>query len=274
MQIKETARAKINLALHVTGQRDDGYHLLDSVVAFADFGDVLTFQKSTEFKLDVNGPFGNAMGDPKDNLIFKAAERLGHTDVAIALDKHIPVAAGVGGGSADAAASLRGLSRLFETDISADDALALGADVPVCLMQRACVMRGIGDEILAIDAMPDLPILLVNPRVAVPTHTVFSMLASKENAHLSPLPKSGDFDVWIRYLSKQRNDLEEPAMAFAPVIGEVLGALRDARLARMSGSGATCFGIFDTVEACQDAAAALRTKHPNWWVMPSILRGG
>jgi len=242
-------------------------------VAFANFGDVLDIEASAQYGLKYEGPFADQLGPAEQNLITRAAEMMNHTDVSITLHKNIPVAAGIGGGSADAAACLRGLGQLYNKRPSLDEALRLGADVPVCLAQKPSVMRGIGEDIAPITNMPDLPIVLVNPALAVATQTIFSMLERKENAALPPLPETDNFNVWVEYIKAQRNDLMEPAITFAPVIGDVLNAFSDAAVARMSGSGATCFGIFKTQNDAVLAAQDIQARHPDWWVTSCMLSG-
>ncbi|MCW5692384.1 MAG: 4-(cytidine 5'-diphospho)-2-C-methyl-D-erythritol kinase [Pseudolabrys sp.] len=287
IHLTQTARAKINLTLRVTGKRADGYHELESLVVFADVADTLTLEPAGHLSIDVSGPFAGVVGAASDNLIVKAHDALaalvpGLKGGRFSLDKHIPVAAGIGGGSADAAAALRLLARLNE--LSFDDArimtaaLQTGADVPVCVGSRACIMSGIGERLSPPLDLPPLPAVLVNPRVAVATRDVFAALArqglSGARPTLGEVPSG--FDALIDYLGKHGNDLTEPAMACAPVIGEVLTALRalpGARLARMSGSGATCFALFATPAAAEAAAAAERLTGRGWWVAPSVLAG-
>lgn len=270
--IEGFAPAKINLSLHVTGQRSDGYHSLDSLVMFADVGDRLTVSRAPEMALRVTGP--RAFGVPEDarNLCWKAAIAFGET-VAITLDKHLPAAAGIGGGSSDAAAVLRAMEQLFGRP-SAVSPLELGADVPVCLLGRAALMQGIGDVVMPVD-MPPLPAILVNPGVDVSTPQVFRALTRKDNAPMAPLPGTGGVETVLEWLDGQRNDLEAPAQEVQPVISDVLAALRGlegARLARMSGSGATCFALFDDDARARSAAAALQEACPQWWVAPCLLR--
>jgi 4-diphosphocytidyl-2-C-methyl-D-erythritol kinase len=283
----EDGRAKVNLTLRVIGRRVDGYHDLESVVAFADCADRLTLQTGPDLILNASGPRALECGETADNLVIKAA-RLFAGRVAglklgeFTLDKQLPVAAGIGGGSADAGAALRLLARA--NGIELDDfrvieaAQLTGADVPVCLSSRACVMTGVGETLLPLN-LPKLPCLLVNPRVAVATSEVFAALGLRNGelrvgatdvmqALAWPEPDAS-FDDWLETLSAGSNDLEAPAMRIQPVIGEVLSALRatiGARLARMSGSGATCFAIFADDEAAQRAAQQVRRDHPSWWV--------
>lgn len=262
--LRVLAPAKINLTLHVTGQRADGYHLLDSLVVFApEAADVLTLRPAEAMALQVTGPFAQGVPEDARNLCWKAATLFG-VEVAMTLEKNLPHAAGIGSGSSDAAAVLRGLEQLSGRPF-AGDAAHLGADVPVCLKPEAQRMTGIG-EVLAPFEIPKLDAVLVNPRIEVPTGPVFTALKQKGNPPMAPL--GADFIDW---LSEQRNDLQAPALSVAPGIAEVLAALSGARLARMSGSGATCFGLYDTQEGAEAAADALRVAHPDWWVVASSL---
>ncbi|MBR0848913.1 4-(cytidine 5'-diphospho)-2-C-methyl-D-erythritol kinase [Bradyrhizobium diazoefficiens] len=288
----EEGRAKVNLSLRVVGRRTDGYHDLESVVAFADCADRLTLEPGGELKLATTGPLAAACGDATDNLVFKAAKLLADAVPnlklgAFALDKVLPVAAGIGGGSADAAAALRLLARL--NDLSLDDprlqkvALATGADVPVCLFSRACDMTGVGEQLLPL-ALPSMPCVMVNPRVPVATKDVFQALGLRNGELLVGVtdvlkapawPEAGaSIGDWAEVLEQVPNDLEAPAMRIEPVIGNVLAALRASagvRLARMSGSGATCFAIFGAAAEAHDAADAIRRDHPGWWVHAGTL---
>jgi len=270
MTIKQLARAKINLCLHVVGQREDGYHLLDSVVGFADFGDVLSFTRAEITTLTIGGPFADGLAGADDNLILKAARCFsGRKGAAIHLEKNLPVASGIGGGSADAAAALRGLAALWDEPIPAPALqLALGADVPVCMASGVVRMQGIGEDVSALKGITPRPMVLVNPGVSVSTPAVFQALQSKENAPLSE--QASDGWTWI---AAQRNDLETPAISAEPVIADVLEALNQngARLSRMSGSGATCFGVFDTEAEAAAAAQAIEADHPDWWVQTTRL---
>ncbi|SDD96235.1 4-diphosphocytidyl-2-C-methyl-D-erythritol kinase [Paracoccus isoporae] len=268
MSVTEVAPAKLNLALHVTGQRPDGYHLLDSLVVFAAAGDKLTLDAGP-LSLSVDGPFASGL-DEDDNLCLKAA-RLAGGQAAIRLTKTLPVAAGIGGGSADAAAVLRGLARM---GVPIPDATErLGADLPVCLAARPARMRGVGEIIEPVPEMPDLRLVLVNPRVEMPTPQVFSALQRKDNAPLPAMPDRFDLPALVAYLQTCRNDLEAPAITLCPQIATVLRELRDAGalLARMSGSGATCFGIFTDASAAGLAAYRIGAAHENWWVTATGL---
>jgi len=267
--ITEAAPAKINLALHVTGQRPDGYHLLQSLVVFAGVGDRLSFDRANELRLSVTGPLAEGVPSGEENLILRAANLFGGSaGAAITLEKHLPHAAGLGGGSADGAAALRGLARLWGHDVPGrKEMLRLGADILVCLSHNPQMMAGIGDMLSDPPALPPLHAVLVNPRVSVPTGPVFAGLAQKVNPPLTP-PDWQDFDSFIGWLSRQRNDLEPPARALAPQIGDCLDALfrEDVALARMSGSGATCFGLVETGSEAARIAARLQATHPGWWV--------
>ncbi|MCA1391747.1 4-(cytidine 5'-diphospho)-2-C-methyl-D-erythritol kinase [Bradyrhizobium sp. IC3123] len=288
----EEGRAKVNLSLRVVGRRADGYHDLESVVAFADCADRLTLEPGGELKLTTTGPLAAACGDTADNLVLKAAKLLAEAIPglqlgAFALDKVLPVAAGIGGGSADAAAALRLLARL--NDLSLDDpriqkvALATGADVPVCLLSRACDMTGVGEQLLPL-AMPSMPCVMVNPRMPVATKDVFQALGLRNGELLVGVtdvirapawPGEGaSISDWVEVLETVANDLEAPALRIEPVIGEVLDALRDSagvKLARMSGSGATCFAIYGASEEAHAAAETIRRDHPGWWVHAGTL---
>ncbi|MCW8842853.1 MAG: 4-(cytidine 5'-diphospho)-2-C-methyl-D-erythritol kinase [Rhodobacteraceae bacterium] len=270
MKTEAFAPAKVNLTLHVTGQRTDGYHLLDSLVAFADIGDRITATQAAKPSLSVTGPLAAGVPTGPENLVRRAATALQST-AALTLEKHLPAAAGIGGGSSDAAATLRALSALTGTALPADLGLSLGADVPVCTLARAATMRGIGEDIAPVDGLPPLPAVLVNPRVAVPTPAVFRALSSKTNPAMGTIPQGTDFNTFCDWLATQRNDLEPPARALTPKIDATLAALSDARLARMSGSGATCFGLYPTRETAETAAARIRAAHPDWWVAATAL---
>jgi 4-diphosphocytidyl-2-C-methyl-D-erythritol kinase len=272
--VEAFAPAKINLTLHVTGRRADGYHLLDSLVAFADLGDTVTASPAGALTLEIDGPFAKGLSAGADNLVLRAARLFGSRQgAAIRLTKRLPVAAGIGGGSADAAAALRALSALWERPLPApEQLLALGADVPACLASEACRMRGVGEDV-APGAGPRAAIVLVNPGTAVATPAVFRALDRRENPGMPTPPRAGvGHEDWIVWLAAQRNDLEAPAIALAPEIGEILGAVGaqpGCRLARMSGSGATCFGLFDG--DARGPAADLKRAHPEWWVASAVL---
>ena len=266
--MREFAPAKINLALHVTGQRADGYHLLDSIVVFAGVGDWIAVAPADGLSLTVTGPQRAGLtGD--NNLVLRAARALG-VAAALELEKHLPVASGIGGGSADAAATLRALCTLRGMAMpDAAAVLALGADVPVCLAGIPVRMQGVGDVLTPLRALPDCYVVLVNPGVAVATPAVFKALPRKDNPPMAAMPACGSAMELAAWLAGQRNDLEAPAMTLAPVIADVKAALQAQHgclLARMSGSGATCFGLFATEDLAKAAAAALRQDAPAWWV--------
>ena len=286
------ARAKVNLYLHVVGKRDDGFHLLDSLIVFAETGDVIAVEPAEQLTLTVDGPFAEGLAAEGDNLVLRAARALaveiGITPRAhIKLTKNLPIASGIGGGSADAAAALRLLASL--NNLSLDDprlrkvALATGADVPVCLFSRACDMTGVGEQLLPL-ALPSMPCVMVNPRVPVATKDVFKALGLRNGELLvgatdvleAPAwPEEGaSIADWVEILKTVPNDLEASAMRIEPVIGDVLEALRDSagvKLARMSGSGATCFAIFGASNDAHAAAEKIRGDHPGWWVHAGTL---
>ncbi len=283
----ENAPAKVNLTLRVLRRRDDGYHELESLVVFADFGDRLSLSRGGELKLLVRGPGAAQAGEGDDNLVLKAARALAERRSravlgTFRLDKRLPVAAGLGGGSADAAAALRLIAQVNglagnDPDLYAA-AKATGADVPVCLDPRPRIMRGVGEVLSAPLALPKLPAVLVNPGVALPTKAVFARwtpAANPENASdIDAVAKFSNRDQLLQFLDTQSNDLEAPAIAIQPIIATALTALRGlpgCHLARMSGSGATCFALFSGAAAAREAAQILRGKFPPWWVKATTL---
>ncbi len=277
--LQEAAPAKINLALHVTGRRADGYHELDSLVVFTAAGDRLAASPGDAMSLTIEGPMAAGLA-VEGNLVLKAAEALRQRasqprpGARLVLRKHLPVASGIGGGSADAAAALRLLDRLWRLGTSSEElqqiAGRLGADVPVCVHSRSARMTGIGERIAPLASLPELSLVLVNPGCAVATPEVFARLATRENPGLPPLPATFSSPAEVAgYLRGCRNDLQAPARAAAPVIGEVVAALAGSAgclLARMSGSGATCFGLFPDAVTADAAARALAAHRPGWWV--------
>ena len=282
----ETAHAKINLTLRVLGRRADGYHDLESLVVFADLADTLTFEPGGDTALEVTGPYAAASGQPADNLVLKAQRALAACVPSLKggrfiLDKHLPVAAGIGGGSADAAAALRLLARA--NDISIDDArlmvaaLRTGADVPVCLSSRACVMTGVGERLSPPLHLPPLHAVLVNPGVALATRDVFAAYrGDAQMATLAPQAVPRERGVLIDYLEAHGNDLTDAAIVCAPVVADVLralSALPGVLLARMSGSGSTCFALFADEAEATAAARRLTEAHKDWWVAPAVLGG-
>ena len=290
MQNKSSARplryfapAKINLYLHVTGQRPDGYHELDSLVIFAPIGDDIYVSPADNLTLEIIGPEAQALREFElsENLVFRAAQMLTEkyrvtTGAAITLNKILPVASGIGGGSADAAATLKALVDLWKLKPAAGElaelALALGADVPVCLKGRPQRMTGIGEKLHETSAMPNGCLVLVNPRVGQPTSNVFAELHRgkwKARGYVPALPSDLDFYAYVSELKLRANDLEQPAIRLAPVIKSVLAEIRaqsNCRLARMSGSGATCFGLFQKMEEAEVAATEIRRLQPDWWI--------
>ena len=281
-ELTEPAFAKVNLFLHVLGRRADRYHLLDSLVVFADVGDGLSVADADGLSLAVEGPFAAGLAAEPDNLVLRAARALA-AEVGVVphghfvLRKNLPVASGIGGGSADAAAALRLLCRLWriapEPALLAHLAAGLGADVPVCLASRASRMGGIGEVLGPAPTLPDCGIVLVNPGVAVATADVFRMRHGPWSTSAALPAAWPDAIAMAAALTECRNDLQAPAIALQPLIGDVVQALAGAPgclLARMSGSGATCFGLFSTADAAACAAEALR--RPGWWSWGGRLR--
>jgi 4-diphosphocytidyl-2-C-methyl-D-erythritol kinase len=285
--IVELARAKLNLDLLVTGRTATGYHELDSIVVFADVADRLTFTPADALGLRLEGPFAAGLAaDQADNLVLRAARQLAEVAgveplVEISLEKNLPVASGIGGGSADAAATLRGLAPFFgldwPTQALLELGLELGADVPVCVYGRPARLRGIGERLDPVRGLPELPLVLINPGVPVATAAVFQALDLPTDAFRRPVlpahPSLGRFAVW---LAQSRNELEPAALGLAPEIARVLGRLRaidDCLLARMSGSGATCFGLFADPAKAAVAAARITAAEPGWWCRAAMAAG-
>jgi 4-diphosphocytidyl-2-C-methyl-D-erythritol kinase len=275
----EKAAAKINLFLHVGDKRNDGFHPVQSLAVFTELGDVLAMKTASGLALAVDGPFAAGLNGEGDNLVLRAARALDGGGAALALTKNLPVASGIGGGSADAAAALRGLNRLWNAGRDEaglrDLATPLGSDIPVCVASRPAFMEGRGEILRAAQSMPRVPMLLVNPGVTVPTKDVFAALRTRSGVEMT-LPRGAFRDTadLLRFLETTRNDLEVPARAIQPVIGEVLAAiaaLPGALFVRMSGSGATCFGIFADDDCCTRAAAILKKACPDWWVAPTFV---
>ncbi|WP_091881000.1 4-(cytidine 5'-diphospho)-2-C-methyl-D-erythritol kinase [Phyllobacterium sp. OV277] len=279
------APAKINLALHVTGRRDDGYHLLDSLVVFARFGDRLDVTKAAVDSFTISGPYGADLPGDESNLVLKARDALRHnypdkaTPVAIHLEKYLPIASGIGGGSSDAAAALRALTALWDVEATLIElaalGLPLGADVPMCLHGEALIARGIGEDIERIAAFPRLPMVLVNNGVTVSTPQVFSALSRRDNPPLPALPlRMGPGDV-CTYLAQTDNHLFAATQKLAPSINASMQALRETNplLARMSGSGGTCFAIYADDEMAEAAATRLHQNQPDWFVVATSTEG-
>ena len=274
---KQLAKAKINLCLHVTGQNMEGYHLLDSLVAFANYGDELVFHDNEKIEIVSEGKFGKDLSNIKiqKNIIFKTLKSLNlSSGVKIKLQKNLPVSAGIGGGSADAAATLRGIFQQKNIPFPPDDGLALGADVPVCIKSTTQRMQGIGEKLTDVKVFPKLAAVLVNSGDKVSTSEIFKLLKNKVNQDIGNLPnKKMTFTQTVHYLSELRNDLELPAFELIPNIKNVITLLNNSgsSLSRMSGSGATCFGLFADFELAKSAANNISTDNPNWWVQPVIL---
>jgi 4-diphosphocytidyl-2-C-methyl-D-erythritol kinase len=278
--LRDAARAKVNLFLHVLGRRPDGYHLLDSLAVFPPVGDVLTAERSSTLSLHLTGPFGAMLATESDNLVLRAARALAASAgvpalASLTLDKRLPVASGIGGGSADAAAALRLLAQLWgvQADLAAI-AATLGADVPVCLDSRGARMRGLGEQLGAAPALPEAGIVLLNPGGSVATALVFRTRQG-DYGKAAALPDAWpDAAAMARDLAGLRNDLQPAALALHPPIGQALAAL-DADpvclLARMSGSGATCFGLYASAAAAARAASSL--ARPGWWCWGGALAG-
>lgn len=271
------APAKINLTLHVTGQRSDGYHTLDSLVMFADVGDTVSVRRADSTSLILTGPMATGVPAGEDNLALRAARLMG-VQAEVTLEKNLPLAAGIGGGSSDAAATLRALSQLSGAAMPRD-VLALGADASVCIVGHgAARMCGIGD---AVSNAPDLPVLyavLVNPMKPVPTADVFKRLKKSDNPPMpDDLPSGVDAAELIAWLSEMRNDLQNPAIDAEPMIAQVFATLEvtpGCLLTRMSGSGGTCFGLYADAETAASAAGRLQESHPGWWVRATRLNAG
>lgn len=277
----EAAPAKVNLALHVTGRRADGYHELESLVVFVDVADEVTARPAKGDRLRVTGPFAAAAGSGDSNLVMRAVKAFRERwpnrlpdGLDIALTKNLPVAAGIGGGSADAAAMLRLLVAIGEGEFRLADlralALTLGADVPACLMSRPCEVRGVGEIVHPLKGFPATHLVLVNPLIPVVTADVFRRLEQRDNPPMPALPKPltrpAQLGLW---LAETRNDLEAPAIALVPAIGLLLRQMRvldGCALARMSGSGGTVFGLFGSAAQAHQAAHEMRAKHPDYWV--------
>jgi 4-diphosphocytidyl-2C-methyl-D-erythritol kinase len=289
-----TAPAKINLALHVTGQREDGYHLLDMIVTFAGVGDVLSLAASAQDSFQIEGRFGaglSSSGEGRDgNLVLKARDRLRQMlgsrgiaapPVAMTLQKNLPIASGIGGGSADAAATLKGLLALWNAALPETElmglALSLGADVPMCLNGWPLRATGIGEQLERLTGMPGLPMVLGNPLKGVSTPDIFRRLTQKINPPVGGLPSApASKEDWLVFLADQRNDLEPPARALLPEIIELSGLLTatGARLVRMSGSGASCFGLYDDYAAAREAEAWLLRERPDWYFVATETTTG
>lgn len=277
-RVEEFAPAKINLALHVTGRRADGYHLLDSLVVFAGVGDRIVARRDRALSLAIDGPMAAGLETGEGNLVLRAA-RLAGIAGRLTLTKVLPLASGIGGGSADAAATLRALGRLWGRPVpDPTEVAALGADVPVCLAGRPARMEGVGERLSPLPPLPAAWLVLANPGVALPTPAVFAALAHRNQPPLPPFPGGwADAPALARWLQTARNDLEPPACGIAPVIGlarTTVAGLPGCLLARMSGSGATCFGLFADEMAARRGARLLAEAQPGWWVVAAPMLAG
>jgi len=281
--IKASAPAKVNLTLHVTGQRGDGYHLLDSLVVFADVADQLTATTAPDMRLSVSGPFSPGVPSDHTNLIMRAAETLRAVrgvklGAALMLEKHLPHAAGIGSGSSDAAATLAMLAELWRVaplPATAPEVAALGADVPVCVgAPRPARMSGIGDVLSPVASLPDCALVLVRPPVDVPTPEVFKRLGTKDGSPMLQLREGLDYEGFVRWLMAQRNDLQTPAEAIAPEITEAIARLKSlpaVSVVGMSGSGATCFAVVKDMATARHVARIVQVARMEWWVAPAAL---
>jgi 4-diphosphocytidyl-2-C-methyl-D-erythritol kinase len=275
--LTELAPAKVNLYLHLRGRRADGYHLLDSLAVFPAIGDRLTAAAGQGLSLQIGGPYGANLAADPDNLVLRAARALAKAhglepNAALRLEKHLPVSSGIGGGSSDAAAALRLLSRYWGVTVPDGLALSLGADVPVCLAApQPRLMAGIGEHLRPAPPIPDFWIVLANPGVAVATGAVFAAVTQRDNPPAPPMPPLTDFAALTNWLARQRNDLQPAAISACPAIAKVLAALSDAPLARMSGSGATCFALHGREAGAAAQADRLRRAQPDWWVIAAAV---
>tara|TARA_B100000787_G_scaffold168864_1_gene158538 strand:- start:1303 stop:2133 length:831 start_codon:yes stop_codon:yes gene_type:complete len=267
MAIRVNAPAKINLCLHVLGQRPDGLHMLDSLVVFLECGEWVELRKAAQTTLRIIGPQLANMHLAEDNLVLRAAHLFpAGCATEIILHKTMPISSGIGGGSADAAATLKAMAQLWELPLPPiAEHLVLGADVPACMESKPVLMQGVGDLISAVQNTPPVFVCLVNSGEAVSTTLIFNLLVSKSNPALDPIPTT-PLD-WVCWLRQQRNDLQSPAIMVEPVIASVLSQLQahNPILSRMSGSGATCFAIFKTLEAAKTCARDIQHVNPNWW---------
>ncbi|MGB3148616.1 MAG: 4-(cytidine 5'-diphospho)-2-C-methyl-D-erythritol kinase [Paracoccaceae bacterium] len=280
MAVREFAPAKVNLTLHVTGQRADGYHLLDSLVVFADVGDLVEVSAAPTLSMEISGPRSAGLRPDDDNLVIRAARFLNPRGAArIALTKNLPLSSGIGGGSSDAAASIRALCRLWDMPIpDAAGCVALGADVPVCLAPVPQRMAGVGEVVASLPPLPPAWLVLANPGVEVSTPAVFRALTDADKGGGMPalLPQFPDAVALAAFVKSQRNDLQAAACSLAPAIGECLDLLSSAAgclVTRMSGSGATSFGLFESAAPAEAAAASLRDQRPGWWVAAAPILG-
>jgi 4-diphosphocytidyl-2-C-methyl-D-erythritol kinase len=281
--IRVFAPAKVNLFLHVGARRDNGYHELQSLMAFADVGDELIVEAGDGLSLVVAGPFADALQSEGDNIVLRAARALAErsgigANAKITLIKSLPVASGLGGGSSDAAAALRGLCKLWRVDLTEADlqkiALDLGSDVPVCLKGRPCWVEGTGEKLTVVPIFPSLHVVLVNPGVGVSTAQAYGAVQTKSGTAMEHPATFSDASALTAFLKTVHNDLQEPAVTLAPAIDDVLAALRAEKstlLARMSGSGATCFGIYASKDDARAVVEKVASAHTDWWIKPARI---
>ena len=271
------APAKVNLALHVGGCRSDGLHRLASLVVFTEFGDKIGVGDATGISLKVSGPFRADVPNDGSNLVLRAATLMaGRRGAAISLEKRIPVAAGLGGGSSDAAEVLRLLSRCWNVPLPSEvSIMGLGADVPACLAGCPAIVEGAGEVVSPVGCVPELRLLLVNPGIPVPTKSVFRAFSGSGTPMLEPPGDGCGASEFVAWLAAQRNDLEAVAIGLEPEVGRMIGRIRQlpgCLLSRMSGSGATCFGIFAGTAEAEEAARTLKSENPSWWVSATATR--
>ena len=276
--IAGVANAKINLTLHVTGKLPNGFHEIDSLVVFTSFGDTLELEPAEGFSLSTQGPYSKALPHPSENIILSALRLLEErgTGFRINLEKSIPVSAGLGGGSVNAALALRLASDYLKYPLPADTRkiTSIGSDLPVCLTGKPSMVSGLGEKIAVLGSFPEFPLLLVNPNKPVQTQDVYKGLTKVNNSSQTPFPALGNKNDIISWIREQRNDLEPPALQLCPEIKDILSRLQDQEgclVARMSGSGGTCFGIFQTAEQVSVAAKAIKQLEPGWWVQPTRI---
>ncbi len=275
IKLMAMARAKINLCLHITGQRPDGYHNLDSIVVFPKIGDLLEITPARDLSLSIDGPF--AAGVPvEENSIIRAAQLMPNRQGArIKLTKNLPHAAGIGGGSSDAATAVKLFAKLWDIPLpNVASILSLGADVPVCMSDIAQHMQGVGEVLEPIISLPEFSIVLVNCGIAVPTSEIFNGLKSKDNPKIDPFSRFETPAEFFDFLGRQRNDMQHAAFELVPETASVINTLQKrtgCKLARMSGSGATCFGLFETQNQAGQAAQSIIEDNPEWWVVAGLV---
>ena len=278
LMIRGTAHAKLNLTLHVTGRLSNGYHELDSLVVFTEFGDHLALEPAHKFHLKTKGPFSKALPPVSKNIILSTLchfEGQG-TDFKVSLEKSIPVSAGLGGGSTNASTVLHLAANYlgYSLPVDVETLVAIGSDLPVCFSGKPAIVRGLGEKLTILDRFYEFPVLLVNPNKPVQTREVYHQLSEVNNPPQTPYPVQGNKGEVLAWLKEQRNDLESPAIMLCPEIKSILSVLRDQEgwlLARMSGSGGTCFGIFQTMEQAAGAARKIKQHTPEWWVQPTRI---